>query len=522
MYGTIARKDSNERVFRDPRFWLALGFALLAIVVRLSLLSVPGRLTGLSEYDDGVYLGAALRLVEGILPYKDYVFVQPPGIIVLLGPIGLIARGIGSLNALIIMRFVTVAVSALNVMLVGHLMKSKGKVAVIASCGMMALYPQAVASSVTVLLEPYMNLFCILGFIALFRTLELRDTPGSYLLGGVLIGIAGSIKSWAIVPAVILFFIILVFGNTGRLSKAVRFALGTAAGFLVFVSAFILSDPSAFIHDVITVQLDRAPGRRVGLFTRLNYITGSNVMKYLVGHQHLVTFISCIFGLAMLTLATCSLARQSNALLCFGIVSAVVVFAVLLYPSDFYYHYPDFLTPYMAIVLAFGSCYLAEVISSKASLARILTYSTIFYVVPIAFFIAEVPFELHEQPAIVPRNFAAGIIPKGACVVSDTEALLIESNRFYSDVRRCPVMLDSFGTALALSGGKTINGGAASSSKLDRYWLSTMKNADYIWLSTFEKARLPWTKNNLAYFNTHYKRVSIASPTYGTIFKRIY
>lgn len=521
MYETIARDKSSETIFSDPRFWLASGFALLAVIVRLSLLSVHGRLTGLSEYDDGVYLGAALRLVEGVLPYKDYVLVQPPGIAVLLSPIGLVAKAIGSLNSLIVMRLVTVAVSALNVLLVGHLVKSKGKVAVIAACGIMALYPQAVASSVTILLEPYMNLFCILGFVALFNNLEFRGSPRSYLLGGVLIGIAGSIKSWAIVPAVILFVVILLSENVARISKAVRFAFGVAASFLIVTFPFVLSDPSGFIHDVITVQLNRVPGKRLGMFERLNYITGSSVSKYFLSHQNIITIVSSILAIAMFFFAIRSLVQERNPLLYFGLIAVVVVFAVLLYPSDFYYHYPDFLTPYMAIVLAFGACYLAEKIRSRSSFERIAVYSLLFYVLPVSFFIAEVSFEHHQIPAIVPKNFAEGIIPKGACVVSDTEALLIESNRFYSDKTGCPVMIDSFGTALALSGGRTIHGGAAASSKLDQYWLSTMKHADYIWLSTFAKSRLPWTKGNLAYFNTHYKRVSIDSPLYGTIFKRI-
>jgi alpha-1,2-mannosyltransferase len=54
---------------------------LLATVlaVRLFTLTRPGFLTGVSEYDDGVYLGAAIRLTQGAVPYRDFAFVQPPG-----------------------------------------------------------------------------------------------------------------------------------------------------------------------------------------------------------------------------------------------------------------------------------------------------------------------------------------------------------------------------------------------------------------------------------------------------------
>ena len=60
---------------------------VLALALRLFLVTRPGFLTsGTVEYDDGVYLGAALRLLHGALPYKDYAFVQPPGIVVVALP----------------------------------------------------------------------------------------------------------------------------------------------------------------------------------------------------------------------------------------------------------------------------------------------------------------------------------------------------------------------------------------------------------------------------------------------------
>ena len=53
----------------------------------------PGRADGgVTQYDDGVYLGAAIRFVSGVLPYRDFVFVQPPGIVVLMSPVALLGR----------------------------------------------------------------------------------------------------------------------------------------------------------------------------------------------------------------------------------------------------------------------------------------------------------------------------------------------------------------------------------------------------------------------------------------------
>ncbi len=71
----------------SPAGLAILAATVLALALRLFLVTRPGFLTsGTVEYDDGVYLGAALRLLHGAMPYKDYAFVQPPGIVVVALP----------------------------------------------------------------------------------------------------------------------------------------------------------------------------------------------------------------------------------------------------------------------------------------------------------------------------------------------------------------------------------------------------------------------------------------------------
>ena len=65
---------------------------VLALALRLLILTRPGLLTDVTEYDDGVYLGAAIRLTQGVLPYRDFAFVQPPGILLLMTPVALAGR----------------------------------------------------------------------------------------------------------------------------------------------------------------------------------------------------------------------------------------------------------------------------------------------------------------------------------------------------------------------------------------------------------------------------------------------
>ena len=45
-----------------------------------------GGLVGVGLYDDAVYFSAATGLVHGRLPYRDFLLLHPPGIVVALSP----------------------------------------------------------------------------------------------------------------------------------------------------------------------------------------------------------------------------------------------------------------------------------------------------------------------------------------------------------------------------------------------------------------------------------------------------
>ena len=61
--------------------------AVVAFGICLYQLLLPNVLLGYHEYDDGAYMGSALRLVHGLIPYRDFVMVQPPGIVPAHGPV---------------------------------------------------------------------------------------------------------------------------------------------------------------------------------------------------------------------------------------------------------------------------------------------------------------------------------------------------------------------------------------------------------------------------------------------------
>src|ERR1700722_1104697 len=198
------------RLVKSPAGLAILIATVLALALRLFLVTRPGFLTsGNVEYDDGVYLGAALRLLHGALPYKDYAFVQPPGIIVVALPGALIGSLSSQATGLAVARVLSVLASTACVPLAGRLVRHRGALACAVAAGLLAVYPADVLSARTLVLEPWMNLACLVAADAAFRDGHLKS-PRWLFWAGVAFGAGTAVKFWAAVPAAVLFAVCLL------------------------------------------------------------------------------------------------------------------------------------------------------------------------------------------------------------------------------------------------------------------------------------------------------------------------
>lgn len=500
---------------------LILGLVGVALLLRLILLFNPGHLFGITEYDDGVYFGAALRLTQGLVPYKDFVMVQPPGIAVLLSPIAFLARLIGAAHGLAVARVMTVVVGAANAGLAGLVARSRGRVAVVTAGGIMALYPQAIMSSQTVLLEPYLNFFCLLALLACFRNFHMRASRSALFVGGVLLGIAGAIKVWAIIPAVVVVAVSLVSFRSDGLGKPLSLVGGMAAGFAAISGPFIFLAPSEFFRQVIAVQTSRTPGGRVGLSERMGYITGSEPLDWLFGHSHIVLIVLSAILLAAYLLALGKSLLGRSELGVFIVVTAALVFFALLWPSDFYYHYADFAAPYIALSLGVAFSVPRDDFWGWSQKKRGQAPAILGAALLLGGLALDGAYFSNLSSAPNPSVSADEAIPTGACVVSDQVSLLIVANRFFSRDESCPKYLDPYGTALALSGGKTINGGARESESVVSFWMTALQRAQFVWLTPQSTRRVPWTTTTRSYFDSNFAKISSPNLPIGTIYRRI-
>jgi alpha-1,2-mannosyltransferase len=507
--GTLARTsaDGSQDGAAAPRQgrpdWVTpvnvviIACTLVALGLRLYYqYTRPGWLVGVTEYDDGPYFGSAVRLVHGSMPYRDFVIVQPPGITLLMSPVGLLTYWTGTAWGLAIGRILTVLAGTAAVALAGLLVRHRGVLAVLITCGVMAVYSDAVAAAHTVLVEPWLVLFCVIGLVAVFDGDRLTASTKRLAWGGAAFGFAGAVEAWAIVPVLILAAFLLP-----QLRRALVFAGGVAAGFLIPALPFAIAAPSQFYRSLITAQIGyRAHAARIGILLRLKNIIGfPYTLSWSKGLVLLAVLVILAFVLVTQVAAALVTRQPQPVLDWFATVATIVVVLMFLWPPQFHYHFCAFLAPFLALTLALPvSRLLAGLPDGTASpaakhqlgLAALGVAGLILVVLAglQARFESGVPKVIGPIPARIDA-----IIPSGACVVTDQVSVTLAANRFVSNVPGCPQMIDSLGTVLALSNGLKPTTGAGDVPKVAAFWNQTFSHAQYLILTATNGRRIAWT-----------------------------
>jgi hypothetical protein len=499
-----------------------LAGTLFALALRAYQLAQPGHLLGVGDYDDGADFGSALRLIHGALPYRDFIIVQPPGITLLMTPAAALSRLAGTAWAIGIGRMLTVAASAAAVAFGGLLVRHRGVFATVVTCGIIAIYPGGVQAAHTVLLEPWLTAFCLAGAVAVFDGDRLAG--GRRLVwGGVALGFAGAIKVWAIIPVVV-----IVALSLPRVRETARFLAGVAAGFAVPVFPFAAASFGRFYSSVVVAQLVRT-GARTPMAFRLQYLTGLTSWN-LGGAAFTAAAIVIVIALAGTLVAACRLTGQGlTALEWFGVATAILIVVAFLVPGEFYYHYPAFLAPFLALAFALPAARILDARRAAARAARVARAEAsaqeagpapqrparwwrsaaalaglVLVAAPLAVPGAEnspTPTYADALPAI------ERVIPPGACVVSDQASLLISANRFVSAAPGCPLMVDGTGTSYALGHGQSpLTSGRVPA--VAALWRQAFGAARYALLTSYNPNRIAWTPALRAYFRDNFVRIS--------------
>jgi len=490
-----------------------------------------GFLFGVTEYDDGPYFGSAVRLVHGSMPYRQFVLVQPPGITLLMSPAALLSYWTGTAWGLAIGRILTLLAGTAGVALAGLLVRHRGLLAVLVACGITAVYADAVGAAHTVLVEPWLVLFCLAGALAVFDRDKITTSTKRLAWGGVLFGFAGVVEAWAIVPVIVLAALCLP-----HLKRAAIYAGGVAAGFLVPVLPFVIAAPRGFYHSLITAQIGyRAHAVRVTFLSRLRDLTG---------FPYAMDWPKTTLLLAALALVVCVIVAQAGAMAIthrppptldwFAMASTALIVAMFLWPPQFHYHFAQFLAPFLALSLALSVSRLlygaepgedlavswprtsgpraarrlgmgiVSVTAVALAAAAVLQFRSVAVYTPV----------MGPVPAAVGR-----LIPPGACVLTDQVSVTLLANRFESSDPRCPQMVDSLGTTLALSHGLKPGTGAATVPAVTAWWKQAFSNAQYALFTRSNATRIAWSPALKAYLASHFTQI-YQSPNRLTLYVR--
>ncbi len=464
----------------------------------------------LSSYDTGVYLAATMHFIAGAVPYRNLTFVPPPGIVLLMTPAAVFSRLFGTHDALELVRILGALVTALNVSLLAWMVRRRGLVAMVIAGAGLALAPVAFWVSSSLTLEPYCVFFALMGATLVFSSDDKEATRWRLAIVGVLFGISGAIKLWAIFP-----FIALIVCLAPRYKwRVVSLVKGAATSFALICVPFFILAPMNFFSEVFSEQLLRKapPYQSASILSRLIVLTGyqpttSSPTKL----EALIAFA----GLVLIVALTFRRHLENSSPDYFLLVTAVITFVALLTTREFFYYYGYFCAPFLWGVAGISLARLIDPLrerisrlSVRASLRRM--YSFVLATVAVVFLFAMILYISSYYSVYAWANGLYGpwieqiatYVPPGSCVVYSEVSYGVDANRFYTTDPNCPIVVDPYGMWMKF-GYKAV----PPTQTFADQWKQYFKDAQYVVLSGPNDPNVPGPISLRSYFENHFRHI---------------
>ena len=402
----------------------------------------PHVFLGMQEHDDGVYYGAARFTLAGSTPYRDFVFLHPPGIITLMLPFAAIGRHVGDPWGLALARLfmlgVYLAITAVifriltGAPLWGRSLSAAIPVRVawagVIGVAAYALNPAAVTAGHTVLLEPPATLAALAAVLLLQR----GTAPAAFWAGAAMAA-AVDVKLFALAYLAVLPLWLL---SRRRFADLRGFGAGLGVGLAVLVLPFALADPGALWHDVVLTQLHRVPVPAPSGLERLADLLGAPG-----------AIADAVVALVVATAAVVVAARRRrpgarSPEVPLYLALAALVLAGFLTAHTYYPHYGEFAAAPLALLAARAAQDVAGALAPRWRAATGLAVA-----VPALMVLAVTSTMQATALGPAPDLRAAGkLIPAGTCVYYASPSLAIAADRFSTPSATCPASLDARGT----------------------------------------------------------------------------
>jgi alpha-1,2-mannosyltransferase len=419
--------------------WLSI--ALLAFAARLLPTLHGGGLGGYDDYDDGVYFAGSQALIAGRLPYRDFILLHPPGILLLLSPLAALARVVSDHRAFELARLAFMALGSLNAVLTAAVARRSrlgGPVAAVVAGILYALWPPAIEAESTTMLEPLNTLGLLVALLLLYRR---PPRASQAFLAGVALGAASAVKVWGAVPLVV----VLVWELASRRPRAAaRVALGATCAVTVMCLPFFFVAPGAMYRMVVVDQLHRGEVNG-GVVDRLSGTLGVSPFQSGARPPGWL-LVAAVVAVCALVVAGALIDR---AWLVTALLAAVVT--VLLAAPAYFDHYAALAAAPLLILAGAGSAALAvravrhmRVRSPVSAGQRVPVVALAMTVAPVTVF-ACVVVGLQRGTSF-PGARLSQAAASSRCVTADSPAVLIQMDLLSRNLERhCRVWIDVTG-----------------------------------------------------------------------------
>ena len=423
------------------RMW-GVGLALVfstAFLARLVPLLNGGGLYAMGNYDDGVHYAVAMGLVHGLLPYRDFLFLHPPGIALLLAPFASLADLIDEPQAMLVARLCWIALGGVNAVLCALVLAPLGRLAAVLTGLMYALFFGAIYAEHTVLLEPPATAVLLLALV-ITRAVGSGDGLGTwhYVAAGLLLGLSPALKIWGVLAVLVL-------------ASGIAYRRGLRPGLTVLISAvasctaiclpFFLAAPGQMWTMVVADQV----GRRHAGLDEARRIDGMLGLSLWTGQPRLHFGTALVTAVALAALVVC-LIRPRLRLLAALLITHVAMLALT---PMWFLHYAGAIAAPLVLVLGGGLAVALMKIGTvriswlPAALATLAVVAVMLSALPLT--------QLRLGRTFPGPAAAATVADLPGCVVTDFPMALIQMNLLRRNLARgCRYEVDLSGASYHL------------------------------------------------------------------------
>lgn len=444
MTSPSARMRAWWTRLRSVDVGLPLMIAAFAFVLRI-IPELRGELPGGTDYDEGVYFATANALARGIIPYRDFVSVHPPGVPLLLTPIaGPFTSVFGPTAGFLAARIVAAIAGAVTTFLVYRCAQrlSGTRAAVLASV-LYATFGAAIVAEGRILLDPFMIAFAVAGS---FVFLE-RHGRRAAIVAGTLLGLAVSMKVTGAVFIVGVLVVGLAVDPTRRRDTLHVVAATTITFALITLPFAIMAGPGTFVAQVVTAQVDRPSG--AGLPGNISSVTArfSEIMAWgpLGNRGTLPNLVNICLAVIALSVVVWGATRRSRRAWFWTVTFTVALIGLSGTPT-FYVQYAALAGAPLAILLGGSMTSLLSRLSVRAAMTSMILIVVILvgWEVKRAVFTTQIPLTRTQE-----LLYSEGI--ENGCVFTDEPDAAFVSGIIPQDGLRRP-LIDPFGELLSLGG----------------------------------------------------------------------